>query len=349
MKFERIRFNRPCRHILCMGKTVRYRSKLRAFAEKCLRENEISCSSAEKDALIRDMIHMYCFYGFTFQEFLALGFQNRSLKERKEFVADWEHSWFSHKLNRQANDLIFDNKSKTYAVFQPYYQRKTLMCNSEAQREEFAAFAKGLDSFAVKALIGSMGKKFRIVQTSSLNEHSFSDLLRAYPGGFLAEELIVQDPRLAKLHPASVNTCRVPTMRYDDETVVFYPMLRVGQHGSIVDNAGQGGLICSLDPVTGRVIAVADERGRQFETHPDTGEALIGFVVPRWEEALAFVKQLAQVVPDNRSMGWDIALTEKGWVLVEANRRGQFGWQYTLQKGWRAEMNAMLKRAGAGR
>ena len=349
MKFERIRYNRPCRHIFLVCKTILTGSKLKAAAEKCLRENGICCTSKEKDVLIRDMIHMYCFYGFNFQDFLALGFQNRSLKERKAFVADWEHSWFSNKVNRKANDLIFDDKSKTYAAFQPYFQRKTLMCRSQAQREEFAAFTKGLDRFVIKPLVGSLGEKVKIVQTSSLNEHSFSDLLREYPEGFLAEELIVQDPRLAKLHPASVNTCRMATMRFDDETVVFYPRLRVGQHGSVVDNAGAGGVICSLDPATGRVIAAADEHGKQYATHPDTGEALIGFVVPRWEEALAFVKKLAQVVPDNRSTAWDIALTEKGWVLVEANRRGQFGWQYTLQKGFRAEMNAMLKRAGAVR
>ena len=58
------------------------------------------------------------------------------------------------------------------------------------------------------------------------------------------------------------------------------------------------------------------------------------------------MKELAQVTPENRYTGWDCALTEHGWVMVEANRQGQFVWQIPLQQGCREEMDLIL--AGIG-
>ena len=52
------------------------------------------------------------------------------------------------------------------------------------------------------------------------------------------------------------------------------------------------------------------------------------------------------MVPENRHTGWDLALTNDGWVLVEANRRTQFGFQMSLQQGFRKEINGYLKQLG---
>lgn len=72
-------------------------------------------------------------------------------------------------------------------------------------------------------------------------------------------------------------------------------------------------------------------------------QRLLRFKLPRWDEAVSLVKEAAQVVPDNRYCSWDLALTEKGWVVVEVNARGQFIWQYATKIGFRDEINKMLK------
>jgi len=110
-----------------------------------------------------------------------------------------------------------------------------------------------------------------------------------------------------------------------------------------VDNAGAGGIICAVNADTGITFAAADEHGKRFALHPQTKHNLVGFQIPDWEEAKAFVCELAETVPDNRYTGWDIALTDSGWVLVEANRRGQFVWQIASQIGFREEINSILK------
>ena len=48
------------------------------------------------------------------------------------------------------------------------------------------------------------------------------------------------------------------------------------------------------------------------------------------------IAKLVQVLPDQRYVGWDLALSKDGWVLVEGNSGGQFvGPQISLKKGIR--------------
>lgn len=73
---------------------------------------------------------------------------------------------------------------------------------------------------------------------------------------------------------------------------------------------------------------------------------MVGFTIPRWEEVVAMAKELATIVDGNRYAGWDLALTDNGWVMIEGNARGQFVWQIPLQKGFLIETNAILRRLG---
>ena len=57
-------------------------------------------------------------------------------------------------------------------------------------------------------------------------------------------------------------------------------------------------------------------------------------------------KELALIVKGNRYAGWDLALTEKGWVMIEGNARGQFVWQIPSGKGFLKEANQILERLG---
>ena len=151
---------------------------------------------------------------------------------------------------------------------------------------------------------------------------------------------------MAQFNPTSVNSIRLATVKYDDTVDVIAGFFRTGRQGSIVDNAGAGGVFGTIDIETGIIDAVGDEYGNNYINHPDTDIKILGFSIPNWEEAKQLAKELAMIVKGNRYAGWDLALTDKGWVMVEGNSRGQFVWQMPRQKGFLEETNQILKRLG---
>lgn len=46
---------------------------------------------------------------------------------------------------------------------------------------------------------------------------------------------------------------------------------------------------------------------------------MLGFQIPNWAALLEFVKQAALVVPQVRFVGWDVAVKDDGFELIEAN------------------------------
>ena len=51
---------------------------------------------------------------------------------------------------------------------------------------------------------------------------------------------------------------------------------------------------------------------------------IIGYKLPQWDEVLSMTKEMAEMLPECKYISWDLAHTDKGWVLVEANRNGVF-------------------------
>ncbi len=137
-------------------------------------------------------------------------------------------------------------------------------------------------------------------------------------GQVLIEEEIRQHPDLDRLAPDSVNCLRVITFRDGDEVHVLDQVLKLGT-GAFVDNLLAGGLYTVLDD-TGRARwpAVSKDLDVVHE-HPVTAEPIPGFRVPQYDEVLDLVDRLARVVPEIPYVGWDIAITPDGPVVVEGN------------------------------
>ena len=333
-------------HMKFKGRFLFKKQLLYKDANEILDEFGWMGDTRERKFMVADMIKMYVLYGYDFDEYLLYHFQEKNLAERRCFVANWEHHGYINKLNNPRNLDIFNNKWNTFVKYEKYFMRDMVFCNGMQCKEAFTTFLAAHPKFIIKPTDANGGRDVKIVDAANekiMEDDLFQGLLSEYHGSFVAEELIVQHPDMAKFHPQSVNTARVTTIRKDSETCIIHPFVRFGQHGNSVDNGARGGILCAVDVDTGRITATADEYGHSYDVHPDSGEQIIGFVVPGWSEIKAFVRELAQVVPDNRYTGWDIAITEDGPVLVEGNARGQFiGWQITEQEGFRDEIVGIL-------
>jgi short-subunit dehydrogenase involved in D-alanine esterification of teichoic acids len=55
--------------------------------------------------------------------------------------------------------------------------------------------------------------------------------------------------------------------------------------------------------------------------HCDSGAAIEGVSVPYWEQAMDLCVKVATAIPGMVHVGWDVAITADGPVIVEGNAR----------------------------
>lgn len=337
-----------------LGKKARYVMQMNSYK----RENAVELvetaypdlSKSEKENIVNDMMNEAKQYNVGFDEYVMYHFKDRGQEERREFICTRERAVYCERLTNPKNQMIFDDKGKTYEVFKKYFHRdltEVVNWNKESV-ELFKEFAEKHTRFIIKPFNGGNGRGIKIVDGARMGsfEQMCDSLKKEYPSGFVAEELIKQIKELSAVHPESVNTMRIFTILFDDR-VEFLPFAwRVGRGNACVDNGGSGGIFCALND-DGVIVSTCDEKGNFYDIHPDTGHPLIGFQIPRFQEAKELAKELAYVVPSNRYCGWDLALTDDGWVMQEGNWQGGFvAFQCPMQQGCRKMIDKIVQELG---
>ena len=300
-------------------------------------------SSKAFRAIRSKMIFAKAFYGLNYSDFYQCRCEQMSYTQISQIVPYSEQKALWLRVSSPASRSTLFNKIKTYLYFKDYYQRDVLFVSGRESTEEFRLFCRAHTRFIVKPLGMNCGKGVRIFDASKVL-FQVESIIDGYPEGFVAEEIIKQDVSLSRLHPESVNTLRINTVNYGTSVDIKWPCLRIGRGKSIVDNAGAGGVFGAIDTKTGLITDVSDEFHHTFLEHPDTKIPLIGFKVPKWQEACEMAKHLANLIPDCHFVGWDFALTDKGWVMVEGNHSPLLIWQIATGKGIRKEFSQMRKR-----
>lgn len=146
--------------------------------------------------------------------------------------------------------------------------------------------------------------------------------LRAYAfdKGYLAERVIENCAGIRRYHPPSLNTYRIVTVRTRDQRWhVATTVLRVGRSGRRLDNVSSGGLCVFIDR-TGRTVGGYDWNARErLDVHPDTRIPLAGDAPAGRAEAESLALRASAAIAALGSIGWDIAMTPDGPVILEGN------------------------------
>lgn len=312
---------------------------------------------ANKKAIKKMMKKIWIWRGVHHSDFYEMSLDKKSESERNKFVPRWEEVDLYFQVNDQRYLGILANKWNCYKHFEKFYKRQVVsVSKKDVMRKninpDVVDFLNKFDKYIIKPLGLQGGKGIRMVERKADVEPKSLLLeylkLPEFSNGVVMEELIVQDNRMAALHPESVNTIRITTVNFGDSVVIKWPVLRMGRGHSVVDNACSGGVFAALDENNGTIIRVADkQRGSYYTTHPDTHISLMGFQVPLWNELCESVKKIASSCPDCHIMGWDMALTDKGWVVVECNYGPCIVIQWALCRGVRDEFEEIRKRLHA--
>ena len=159
------------------------------------------------------------------------------------------------------------------------------------------------------------------------------DLEKDYDSNYIIQHVLDQHPFMKTIHPDSVNTLRIVTLRFKQKLHHLLTFMRAGSGGKCNDNAASGGIACGIDD-EGRIIAPAFKK---FEgnpvvyKHPTTNyDYTRGDIIPSYAECIAFALDLHRYDLHHNYISWDIAINPHGHpVFVEANYWGAT-WLYQL-------------------
>lgn len=142
---------------------------------------------------------------------------------------------------------------------------------------------------------------------------------------YLVTEYVEAHPFLRSVYPDSLNTVRVGVInRLHSDPVIGACFAKFGHsNGGSTDNinTAAGGICVSLDKQSGTIIKPEFKRGNWYEpceVHPDTGVRISG-TLPHWEAVIEGVKDFARRFPQIEYMGFDVAITEESFKIVEVN------------------------------
>lgn len=280
-------------------------------------------------------------YGAGLQDYLNFKFYEKNHKERKTYVTTGGEYRAYQTLASVKYAEFFSNKVNFHKNFAKYTKREYF--SPEDSFENFEKFIERHPTFVKKPIYGLGGgdvEKVSVEQISDKKE--FYESLKEKKE--LIEELVIQDEEWAKLSPNSTNTLRIMTTQVDGKAKIIFAAARIGSGKTIADNFHQGGKGVLIDLDTGKLVGNGIDKKLNESEYSVTGIKFDGFQVPYWEEIKKMVLEAALINDKVNMIGWDIAISKKGPLIIESNRGP--GWdlpQVLTKRGMKDMMDEALK------
>jgi hypothetical protein len=138
---------------------------------------------------------------------------------------------------------------------------------------------------------------------------------------WLIQERVMAHPELAALAGSEmVSSVRMTTCLRDDGQIFLLPTtLKLPATKNGLDNFGGGNVGISVGPDGILGTGVYGKDGPVVESHPVSGIRFVGRQVPHWDAAVKLVHLAQGGLGTMRSLGWDVAITPDGPMLLEGN------------------------------
>lgn len=276
-------------------------------------------------------------YGMALTDYLTYKIYKRTAKERKEYIGTRTVNKFYATVSPEAYKHRFTQKPIFLRNFAQYTKRDFLV-PEDCSYEDFTRFLSTHAVFMSKPFDGLGGEDVCKVYTKDIADpKAYFD--HCVKNRILLEELVIQHEGLNRLCPASVNTIRVMTYHNHGDPRILWMGMRVGSGKSHVDNFSSGGMVVAIDTEKGCLKGDAiDKVSATYPLHPTTGVAFDGFPIPCFDQIADLVLEAAKLEDKILVIGWDVAISENGPVLIEGNRRPGFGLSQVLDDRGRMDI-----------
>lgn len=264
-----------------------------------------------------DMILCTLRYGASPNNYKKFGFKGLNSRERATYVTNG----LSRKIIREFNDSayihFFEDKIEFAKRFADYFKRDWIS-TSNLDYNEFVKFIEGKEKFIYKPIGNAQGQGI-IVFDDLKNLESVYSKISNLPGEAILEEWIEQHQDLDKVYSEAINCLRIITF-YKNDTVKFLAGGVTWGNGKKIANACASGIVSPVNFDTGILEKpAADFNGGYYKQHPVTNIGLVGLQLPYWNEIKDMLFHAAKRIPQVAYVGWDIAITPNGPVLIEGN------------------------------
>lgn len=275
-------------------------------------------SGKSKVFIFFDMIICALRYQSGYVDYLLFEMWRLNTKERETVLTRGKNNIFVKYYNNKEFNHIFLNKNEFNSVFKDYLNREYIILNGN-NKDEFNKFLKGKKIIFCKPTSGTHGDSMEKIVVKDFKGDLYNYLYNK--NLVLVEEVVIQCSEMNKLYPYAINTVRIITVnRYDNKQLVVAAYQRIGNHGHIVDNYNGGGMVVPINEKTGVIeYPAVDKLKNIYYKHPMTNTDIVGFKVPKYKEAVKLALKASKVVKEIRYVGWDIAITDKGPVIIEGN------------------------------
>lgn len=277
--------------------------------------DEISKKTGKNKILILiDVIYCGFKYQAGYMDYKLFEMYKMNKKERATIVTRGVNNTFIKYFNDSKFNDYFSIKPMFNEKFNSYLKRDWLLIDNNFT--DFEKFVSKHPTFIAKPVDGMCGKNIEKITVNNAKD-TFNYLIDH--NLLLVEEVLEQNDVLKALHPHSINTVRIITIRNKDLVSILAIYFRIG-NGKVVDNFNSGGMVVPVNKETGIVeFPALDKAGNLYERHPLTDVSIKGFKIPMFEECKKLVMESALIISETNMVGWDVALTKSGPALVEGN------------------------------
>ena len=286
--------------------------------------------------ILKDVFSSSIRYNISILDYFYFRFYNLDEKKRQEYAGTGLMYEYQLKMNPSHARTILEDKIVFLNTYKKFIRRKYLtISNLINDNELLYKELKNIEKLVLKSSTGQVGAEVEVIKKSDFSTSLLIEYMKRKKYN-LIEEFVIQHPDLMRLSPSGLNTVRIITQLVQGQVEFLGARLRISVN-SFVDNLGAGNIAAPIDIENGKVTGNAvysDITKTEVEKHPITNKPIFGFQIPFWAETLKMIKDVALLHPENKSVGWDIAITERGPELIEGNHNWcKLLWQLPVKKG----------------
>lgn len=310
--------------------------------------------------------------GFTADEYVIYDLKHNS---PKEYISEYERQQFRNFVRDYR--ILLDNKIVFYNIIRNFAEVNKIYAYKEKgkyysfengyERENVIRRLQSVKKIIYKKIDSGGGEGFKLIECADdkifINRKTgtIKDIeMLLLEDNYLLEEYCVQNEFENELWPFSVNTIRLITiqnLKGDTSAVAAFQRMGIEQD-KCVDNACAGGLYSSIDLMSGIMSEARSHAiGRTYDDannkicyteHPITKVKIEGRRIPNWRKLVDSIVSLHDELSFTSIpfVAWDIALTEDGYKIIEANTSCSVDFLQTFEGHRNKKIGTWMKERG---